>query len=233
VLIIIIPGIAMAGILRDEPLGDPDLAYLTLVNRFVPAGIRGLILCGLFASLMSTLDSIYNSVGTLWSIDIYKRYVKPEASDAQVVRAGKLAIVASLVSGLLFGFVVVYVKFGNPGFPLTHWFNELTYYVKNGFVLLVLAAVFLLRPSRRIVLFTLLFSIVLTYLFKVTFTDMNYFVRSSWVILLSFAVVAVPTVRVHGWRPPEGMLFVASRPVVARFGWALALSLLVCHVAFH
>ena len=233
VLIIIIPGIAMAGILRDEPLGDPDLAYLTLVNRFVPVGIRGLILCGLFASLMSTLDSIYNSIGTLWSIDIYKRYLKPEASDAQVVRAGKLAIVASLVSGLLFGFVVVYVKFGNPGFPLTHWFNELTYYVKNGFVLLVLAAVFLLRPSRRLVLFTLLFSIVLTYLFKVTFTDMNYFVRSGWVILLSFAMVAVPTVRIHGWRPREGELVVATRPTVVRFGWALALSLLVCHVAFH
>jgi SSS family solute:Na+ symporter len=233
VLIIIIPGIAMAGILRDEPLGDPDLAYLTLVNNFVPVGIRGLVLCGLFASLMSTLDSIFNSVGTLWSIDIYKRHLRPEASDAQVVRAGKLTIVASLVSGLLFGFVVVYVKFGNPGFPLTHWFNELSYYVKNGFVLLVLAAVFLLRPSRRIVLFTLLFSVVLTYLFKITFTEMNYFVRSGWVILISFAMVAIPTVIVHGWRAPERELFVASRPAVARFGWALALSLLVCHFAFH
>ena len=97
----------------------------------------------------------------------------------------------------------------------------------------MLAAVFLLRPSRRIVLFTLLFSVVLTYLFMIAFADMNYFVRSGWVILLSFAVVAIPTVWVHGWRAPEGELFVASRPAVARFGWALALSLLVCHVAFH
>ena len=122
VLIIIVPGIALAGILRENPLEDPDLAYLTLVNMLLPAGVRGLILCGLFASLMSTLDSIYNSVSTLWAIDIYKRYLKPDASEYQVVRAGKRAIIATLLAGVMFGFVVVYVKYGNPQFPLTHWF---------------------------------------------------------------------------------------------------------------
>ncbi len=138
VLIIIVPGIALAGILKDNPLDDPDLAYLTLVNTLLPAGVRGLILCGLFASLMSTLDSIYNSVSTLWAVDIYKRHLRPDASERQVVRAGKLAIVATLIAGVLFSFVVVYFKYGNPQFPLTHWFNELSYYVKNGFVLIVI-----------------------------------------------------------------------------------------------
>ena len=80
------PGIALAGILRENPLDDPDLAYLTIVTTLLPAGVRGLILCGLFASLMSSLDSIYNYVSTLWSVDIYKRYLKPDASQRQVVR---------------------------------------------------------------------------------------------------------------------------------------------------
>ena len=79
-LIIVIPGIAMAGILADTPLDDPDTAYVALVTRFLPVGVRGLIVCGLFASLMSTVDSIFNSVSTLWSIDIYKRYLRPDAS---------------------------------------------------------------------------------------------------------------------------------------------------------
>lgn len=233
VLIIIVPGIALAGILRDQPLNDPDLAYLTLVSEFLPAGVRGLILCGLFASLMSTLDSIYNSVATLWAVDIYKRYLRPEASEAQVVHAGRLAIITTLITGVLFGFVVVYVKFGDPTFPLTHWFNELSYYVKNGFVVLVLAAVFLLKPSRQLVLCTLLCSILLTYLFKVGFSDMNYFVRSGWVIVLTFAAVAIPTVYRNGWRIPPRELLVVSHRTAARFGVALATSLIACHIIFH
>ncbi len=40
----------------------------------------GNVVCGLFASLMSTLDSIFHAVSTLWSIDIYKRYLQPDAS---------------------------------------------------------------------------------------------------------------------------------------------------------
>lgn len=232
VLIVIIPGIAMVGILGDQPLDDPDLAYLTLVNTYLPAGVRGLVLCGLFASLMSTLDSIYHSVATLWSVDIYRRHLRPDATDAQVVRSGRHAIVAALVSGVLFSFVVIYVKFGNPAFPLTHWFNELSYYVKNGFVLLVLAAVFLLRPSRRLVLATLLSSVLLYLALNVAFPDMNYFVRSAWVIVVTFAAVAIPTIARNGWRLDQALL-VVSHPSVARFGTALAVFLVVVHVVFH
>ena len=233
VLIIIVPGIALAGVLREQPLGDPDLAYLTLVKLFVPPGIRGLILLGLFASLMSTLDSIYNSVSTLWSVDVYKRHLRPDASEQQIVRAGKLAIVATLILGVLFSFVVVYVKYGDLQFPLTHWFNELSYYVKNGFVMLVLAAVFLVNPSKRLVLATLLGSVAVTYLISVQFPDMNYFVRSGWTIVLTFALVAIPTMVRNGWRIPlDDLLHVASRNT-ARFGVGLAGSLVICHVVFH
>ena len=188
---------------------------------------------GLFASLMSTLDSIYNSVSTLWSVDVYKRHLRPDASEQQIVRAGKLAIVATLISGVLFSFVVVYVKYGDLQFPLTHWFNELSYYVKNGFVMLVLAAVFLVNPSKRLVLATLLGSVAVTYLISVQFPDMNYFVRSGWTIVLTFALVAVPTMVRNGWRIPlDDLLHVASRNT-ARFGVGLAGSLVICHVVFH
>ena len=161
-LIIVIPGIAMAGILADAPLDDPDTVYITLVNQFLPAGLRGLIVCGLFASLMSTVDSIFNSVSTLWSIDIYKRHLRRDASPHDIVRMGKLAILGALVTGVLFAFAVVFFKTGSlQADPLTHWFNELSYYVKNGFVVIVTAAVFLIRPSRRLVLGALLGSMAM------------------------------------------------------------------------
>lgn len=164
-VIIIVPGIALAGILRDKPLADPDLTYLTLVNDYLPAGVRGLILTGLFASLMSTLDSIFNSVSTLWSIDIYKRYLSPRATEKETVRMGRLSIMASLLTGVIFGIIVIYVKFDNPGFPLTHWFNTASYYVKNGFAIIIVAAMLLYHPNRGLVLSTMFLSVLMTYLF--------------------------------------------------------------------
>jgi len=231
--VIIVPGIALAGILRDNPLKDPDLTFLTLVNNFLPHGIKGLILCGLFASLMSTLDSIYNSVSTLFSIDIYKKYIRPNATEFETVSAGRLSIIGAFIAGTLFSFVVIYVKFGNPSFPLTHWFNELSYYVKNGFVIIIMAAVFLVNPSKRLVLFTMLFSVLFTYIFKSIFPDMNYFIRSIWIILLSFAIIALPTFVRDGFKIPEKSMIETSNTNVARLGIILALSLIAVHIIFH
>ena len=234
VLIIVIPGIAMAGIMVDAPLEDPDTAYLTLVNRFLPAGLRGLIVCGLFASLMSTVDSIFNSVSTLWSIDIYKRYLRPNASPQEIVRMGKSAIVGTFVTGVLFAFVVVALKTSSlQEDPLTHWFNELSYYIKNGFVVLVSAAVFLIRPSRQLVMGALLASIVMYFGFTLVWPEMSYLVRSGWVIVLSFGAVAVPTIRRNGWRIPFRELIAAPDRGVARFGTGLFASLVLAHILFH
>ena len=232
-LIIIVPGIALAGILKDNPLQDPDLTYLTLVNNFLPAGVSGLILTGLFASLMSTLDSIYNSVSTLWSIDIYKRYLNPSASESQIVRMGRYSIMASFITGALFAFIVIYVKFGNPEFPLTHWFNSMSYYIKIGFVIIIMSAMFLYSPPRRLVLFTMLFSIIITYAFQTLLPELNYFVRTSWVIVLGFVIIAIPTIIKNGFRLPEGRFFEVSHRSVLHFGIILALSLIGAHIIFH
>ena len=232
-IIIIIPGIALAGILREKPLTDPDLAYITLVRDFLPDGLRGIILTGLFASLMSTLDSIYNSVSTLWSIDIYKKYIRPDATESEVVSAGKRSILIAFITGAVFSFIVLYVKFDNPSFPLTHWFNQLSYFVKNSFVIIIMSAVFLLKPSRKLVLFTMLLSVPLTYLFMKFVPEMNYFVRSTWVILLSFGFIAVITFMRSGRLFSNGKMLVVSDRYTGRLGILLALSLILCHIIFH
>ncbi len=89
-VVIVIPGIALYGILQESgtPLSEPDLAFPYLVKTYLPIGIKGVILCALFASLMSTVDSTFNSVATLWSIDIYKEYINKNASESQVRGCG-------------------------------------------------------------------------------------------------------------------------------------------------
>ena len=100
-VVIVVPGIALAGILGADGLSDPDQAFPYIVSTYLPVGIKGLILCALFASLMSTVDSMFNSLATIWSIDLYKAYLRPAATDTQVVRAGKRAILVALITGVM------------------------------------------------------------------------------------------------------------------------------------
>ena len=232
-LIVVIPGIALAGLRQGEPLQDPDQAYLTLVRSLLPVGLRGLVLCGLFASLMSTVDSIYNSVSTMVSIDLYKRYWKPEATDSQIIRAARITILGTMLTGLLFAYIMISAKFQNQSFAFTHWFNELSYYVKNGFVLLILSSVFLVKPPRRLVFTVLLLSVALYYVMSVAFPSMNYFVRSGWVIVSTFFVVALPTWYQHGFRLPDQHFLELSDRRIGHFAWGLLASLVLCHVLFH
>lgn len=232
-LIIIVPGIALAGILKDRPLADPDLTYITLLKEYIPVGLRGLILTGLFASLMSTLDSIYNSVSTLWSIDIYKRHLRPSASEQQVVSMGKTSIFAALFTGVAFSLVVAFVKFSDPSFALTHWFNDLSYFVKNGFVLLIVSAVFLYRPSRSLVFYVLILTVPFTYYLKSTYPEMNYFLRSTTIIMLAISAVAIPTFIQNRKEFLNTDLLAVSNTNVANLGLALAASWIASHIVFH
>lgn len=231
--IIILPGVALAGILLDRPLQDPDQSYIVLLDTLLPTGLRGVILVGLFASLMSSVDSMFHSLATLWSIDVYKRYLNPTASDQQVVRVGKWAIVVCLMTGVLFGFLQLYVKYQEPGFALTHWFNDVSYYIKNGFVVLISAAIFLIKPSPKLVFYALFLSIAVSLGLKFTFPDLAYFNRALSTIVLTFAVVAIPTVARNGWRIKMQDLVQIASPKIGYCALGLGVSLMVVHVVFH
>jgi len=232
-LLIVVPGIALAGILKDNPLNDPDKAYPTLVNMLLPVGARGLVLCGLFASLMSSVDSIFNSVSTLWSVDIYKRRLHPEATDQQMVAMGKKAIVVTLFTGLAFGFLQVHIKFSNPEFALTHWFNDMSYYIKVGFVLLVSSAVFLYGASSRLVLAMMFLTIGIKLGLERLLPDVAYFNITALTILIGFTIIAAEA----WWRNRRGIDWSDIWYVDARsVGWggiALLGSLILLQVYFH
>jgi SSS family solute:Na+ symporter len=228
-----LPAIALAVIMRDRPLGDPDLAYPTLVDLLLPAGLRGLVLCGLFASLMSTVDSIFNSVATLWSVDIYQRRIAPAASDARIIAMGRRAIAVTLVTGLAFGFLQVHVKFSNPDFALTHWFNDMSYYIKVGFVILVSSAVFLHGARPGLVLGVMLGTVGLKLGLERALPGVAYFNITALTIVIGFAVVAAESIartrRGLVWRG----LWQAADRTAARAGLALAASLIAVQALFH
>ncbi len=231
-VLIVIPGIALYGILQDQGgLPDPDMAFPYLVKNYLPTGLKGIILCSLFASLMSTVDSTFNSLATLFSIDIYKTYLNKSASDQEVIKVGRRVILASLVTGIIMGLILLYVKFENPTLAFTHTLNELRYYINCGIVVLICTAAFLVLPNQVMALIAFLSTIPLQVIFQELFPDMNYFVRCGWVIMLAFSLVTAFSIH-GGWRSRKE-LFQYADPLIGRIGIGLVISLLLLHVVFH
>lgn len=228
-IIIIIPGIALYGILGDS-LGEPDMAFPYIVNTYLPVGIKGIILCGLFASLMSTVDSTFNSLATLWSTDIYSKYINKKASDQEKIKAGQKAILFSLGTALIMGMVLLYLKFDDPNSAFTHTLNNLRYYINCGIVVLICSAVILIKPRQEIVLFAFIATLPVNISLQIFLPEMNYFVRAFWVILIGLLLTTLAS---RGRFNSLLSLFRPANNLTRNFGWALAISLILLHIIFH
>ena len=79
---------------------NADAAFSTLVAKILPAGVKGLVVCGILAALMSSLASLFNSSAMLFTIDFWKR-LKPETSEKSLVRIGQTATVVIVILGIL------------------------------------------------------------------------------------------------------------------------------------
>ena len=93
---------AGASFLPLLPDGSPnaDAAFPTLVAKILPAGVKGLVVCGILAALMSSLASLFNSSAMLFTIDFWKR-LKPQTSEKSLVRIGQTATVVIVILGIL------------------------------------------------------------------------------------------------------------------------------------
>ena len=103
--IFVIPGVLAFGLagsgLLSLDLQNPDKALPILITNVLPAGIRGLVLAGLLAALMSSLSSAFNSCSTLFTMDFYKKF-KPQAQERELVWVGQTATVILVLISLLY-----------------------------------------------------------------------------------------------------------------------------------
>lgn len=97
----VLPGIVAYALAQrgDLQLDSPDKALPTLVAALLPAGLRGLVVAGLLAALMSSLSSVFNSCSTLITLDIYKK-IAPAATERRLVLVGQLSTVVLVILGI-------------------------------------------------------------------------------------------------------------------------------------
>lgn len=81
-------------------LPDSDSAFSVLIRELLPVGFKGLVVGGILAALMSSLASLFNSSATLFTVDFYQKY-KPQATEKELVKVGRIATVAVVVLGVL------------------------------------------------------------------------------------------------------------------------------------
>jgi SSS family solute:Na+ symporter len=133
-LIVVIPGITMYVMhqngmfvqeMADNGVIKPDHSYPTLMN-LLPSGLKGLAFAALTAAIVASLAGKANSISTIFSLDIYKKYFNKGASEKALVRTGRVTVVvAMIIAGIVapalrsldqaYQFVQEYVGFISPG----------------------------------------------------------------------------------------------------------------------
>jgi len=97
VFILVVPGLIAAAL---WPNIRGDMAYPNLITGLLPNGVRGLVVAGLLAALMSSLAACFNSTSTLFTMDLYKPFRK-RASEKELVFVGRLVTAVLVVVGLV------------------------------------------------------------------------------------------------------------------------------------
>lgn len=133
-VIAVLPGIVMYVLhskglfqaeMQDGGVLKPDHAYPTLMN-LLPPGLKGIAFAALTAAIVASLAGKANSISTIFSLDIYKKYFNKEASDRKMVLVGRWAVaismtIAAVVTPSLksldqaYQFIQEYVGFISPG----------------------------------------------------------------------------------------------------------------------
>lgn len=101
VFLFIIPGMVAFALAKKGllTLDKTDMAFPALVQGLLWPGLRGLVVAGLLAALMSSLSSLFNSCSTLFTVDIYEK-IRLGASERELVRVGRIATAAVVLLGL-------------------------------------------------------------------------------------------------------------------------------------
>jgi len=79
---------------------DGDKVFAVMVSSLLPVGLRGLVVSGLLAALMSSLSSLFNSCASLFTVDIYEK-INPKASERHLVTVGRIATLVVVVTGII------------------------------------------------------------------------------------------------------------------------------------
>jgi solute:Na+ symporter, SSS family len=168
-VIVVLPGIAayvlhQQGLFQTEMIHDgelnPDRAYPTLLN-LLPTGLKGLSFAALTAAIVASLAGKANSISTIFSLDIYKKKINPDASEAQLVRTGRWTVLVAMALAVLIAPFLGIDKKG--GFQ---YIQEYTGFVSPGIFAMFILGFFWRKTTSNAALFATIGGFLLSVMFK-------------------------------------------------------------------
>ena len=151
VFIFVLPGLMCYGLIQQgklPPLADSKQTYSFMISHLLPDGLRGVVAAALLAALMSTVSGALNSIATLFSYDLYKRW-RPDTSDARLVTIGRAATFAAMLLAVAWSPLVGQFK------SIFQGINAMICYIAPPITVVFVAGVFCRRASSRAAFVTL------------------------------------------------------------------------------
>ncbi len=156
--IFVLPGLICLGLIEKgvltQPLTDSKDTYAYLIRNLLPVGLKGLVAAALLAALMSTVSGALNSIATLFSYDIFRRW-RPQTSDRSLVLIGRVVTFCAMIAAILWSPHVGQFE------SIFQGINDLICYIAPPITVVFLWGVFWRRASGTAALITLISGSVL------------------------------------------------------------------------
>jgi solute:Na+ symporter, SSS family len=157
-LIVVVPGI-VAFVLQAD-IQRSDEAYPWLLNNFVFTGAKGLAFAALIAAVVSSLSSMTNSTSTIFTIDIFRSFIRPDASERKLVLVGRIVSAIALFIAVL---VAPQLAALDQAFQ---FIQEFTGFISPGIVAIFALGLFWRKATANGALWAAILSIPLSFVLK-------------------------------------------------------------------
>ncbi|MGI4022933.1 MAG: sodium/sugar symporter [Janthinobacterium lividum] len=175
-VIVVLPGIAAYVLYKENMFQtemmqggelNPDRAYPVLLD-LLPTGFKGLSFAALTAAIVASLAGKINSISTIFTLDIYKNRIRPNATERNLVNVGKITVVVAMFLGIIISPYLGIDKKG--GFQ---YIQEYTGFVSPGIFAMFLLGFFWRKTTSNAALFATIGGFALSCLLKVLPTLVN------------------------------------------------------------
>lgn len=165
-VIVMLPGIAAYVLYNKGHMpgfnGVKDGAYSSIL-AFLPSGLKGLAVAALTAAIVASLAGKANSISTIFTLDIYKKYFNAGASEKKLVLTGRLTVLVAMVIAIIFTWTDVLVIGGEGGFT---FIQKHTGFISPGVFAMFFLGLFWKRTTGEAALAGLLLGFLLAIFFN-------------------------------------------------------------------
>jgi solute:Na+ symporter, SSS family len=166
-IIVMLPGIAAYVLYKNGHLpqlegGSKDGAYSAILG-FLPNGLKGLSIAALTAAIVASLAGKANSISTIYTLDIHKKYFNKEADEAKLVRIGRLTVVISMLIAVIFTWEDLLGIGGEGGFT---FIQKYTGFISPGVFAMFILGMFWKRTTGSAAIAGVLTGFILSVVFN-------------------------------------------------------------------